>query len=135
MIFYSVRHYLPVDIKFKFLLTMFETVNDIDYQYMYPVFDWHEQLDVWLLLMIYSITVCNITELLKDSSFLYFSGPLLFLHLCSKTRGIWNGESSWLIDKASNVWSFKDFSMNKSSSSILIKKFELLLINDTNLSI
>lgn len=47
MIFYSVRHYLPVDIKFKFLLTMFEPVNDIDYQYMYPVFDWHEQLDVW----------------------------------------------------------------------------------------
>lgn len=37
MIFYSVRHYL--DIKFKFLLAMFETVNDIDYQYMYPVFD------------------------------------------------------------------------------------------------
>lgn len=31
MIFYLVRYYLMVDIKFKFLFIMFEIVNDIDY--------------------------------------------------------------------------------------------------------
>lgn len=31
MIFYLVRYYLSVDIKFKCLFIMFEIVNDIDY--------------------------------------------------------------------------------------------------------